>query len=610
MKYIFSLFLVFAIALLLPYKLLAQTNLEESLAAQYYQTGEFAKAAVLYKKLMDNSPGNALYYDSYLNCLLNQKDYKTAEKELKKLTKKRNSVDELKYEVDLGYVYGLDSMDKEKISLYDKIISGLKADPGEIQFTAADFEHRDQKDYAIKAYERGRKLLRDKDVFGMELGALYSDTKDYQHMFDEYLQLLNKNPFELEAVENYMQDAVNNDQAYDILRKMVLKRAQAEPESITYSNLLIWLFIQRKDFNSAYIQEKAIDKRLHMGGQLLITLAPMVIQYRDFDLAQKIYQTVIDLGQEEPYYVIARQGMLDISYTKITQSANYSDSDVVSLISAYNKFLDVYGSQRRESGEVVLRMAEMYALYNKQPDKAIEVLKSYIRNEGIEKMLIAKAKLALGDYSLLSGLTWDASLYYSQVEKMYEDEPMGHEAKFRNAKLFFYTGDFAFAKADLDILKSSTSELIANDAMQLALEIEENTGLDSTEKPLKLFAEADFLAYKYQFDKAEVLLDSINAKYPGNSLDDDVLMMRGDISFKKRDYNKALGFYQKVYTDFGEDVLGDVAMFKAAELEERYLNDPVKAKDLYEKLILTYHGSVYAVEARNRFRRLRGDVVN
>ncbi len=610
MKYIFSLILVFTFALVLPQSASAQVNIEESLAAQYFQTGEYAKAAVLYKKLLDNSPENSLYYDSYLNCLLAQKDYKTAEKDLKKMVKRRDDENALKYTIDLGYIYGLDSMEKDKATLYDKLISGMKTDPEVIQMTAAAFIHRDQNEYAIKTYEKGRKLLKDKNAFAMELGALYNQTKDYEHMFEEYIAVLDKNPFELEAIENDMQDAVNNDQAYDILRKMVLKRTQAQPENMAYTNLLVWLYIQRKDFYSAYIQEKAIDKRLHMGGQLLINLAPIVAQYRDFDLAQKIYQTVIDLGQEEPLYIVARQGLLDISYTKITQSASYTDSDVVSLINQYTRFLDTYGTMRRESGDIVLRLAEMEALYNKQPEKAIELLKNFVAGEGVEKMLIAKAKLALGDYSLLAGETWDASLYYSQVEKMYEDEPMGHEAKFRNAKLFFYNGDFAYAKADLDILKSATTELIANDAMQLSLEIEENTGLDSTEKPLKLFAEADFLAYKYQFDKAEVLLDSINAKYPGNSLDDDILLMRGDIAFKKRDYAKALGYYQNVYTNYGTDILGDVSMFKAAELEERYLNDPAKAKDLYEKLIMTYHGSVYAVEARNRFRRLRGDALN
>ena len=611
MRYILVLFLAGAFVVAMPGKATAQVNIEESLAAQYYQTGEFAKAAVLYKKLMDNAPDNVLYYDSYLNCLIALKDYKTAEKDLKKLVKKRNSANSLKYAVDLGYIYGLDSMDREKDAEYDKIINSLHADDDQVQATAAAFIHRDQKDYAIKAYERGRKLLHKEDAYSMELGDLYSQTKDYQHMFEEYLQVLDKDPFQAqEIVQNYMQDAVNNDQAYEILKKMLLKRAQAQPDNLVYTNMLRWLFIQRKDFYSAYIQAKALDKKMHGGGQLLVELAQVVTQYRDFDLAQKIYQAVIDQGQESPFYIPARQGLLDISYIKITQSANYSDSDVTALIREYKTFLSTYGTIPGESGTVVLRLAEMEALYNHQPEEAIKLLRSYISGEGVEKMQVAKAKLALGDYSLLAGATWDASLYYSQVEKMYEDEPMGHEAKFRNAKLFFYTGDFAFAKADLDVLKGSTQELIANDAMQLSIEIEENTGLDSTEKPLKLFAQADFLTYKNQFDKAEVYLDSINAKYPGNSLDDDVLMMRAQIAFKKREYKQAFDFYQKVYTNYGTDVLGDIALFKAAELEERYLNDAPAAKSLYEKLILTYKGSVYAVEARNRFRRLRGDVIN
>jgi len=611
MRYFSLLFLAFALMVVMPGKLMAQNNIEETLAAQYYQTGEFAKSAALYKKLLDNSPDNALYYDSYLNSLINLKDYKTAEKDLKKLTKKRNNSNELKYEIDLGYIYGLDSMQKEKVAQYDKIITGLRADEEQIQNTAAAFIHRDQQDYAIKAYEKGRKLLRKEDAFGVELAELYSKNEDYQRMFEEYMQILDKDPFQAqEIVQNYMQEAVTNDKAYEILKKMLLKRAQAQPDNMVYTNMLRWLFIQRKDFYSAYIQAKAIDKRMHGGGQLLVELAQMVTQYRDFDLAQKIYQSVIDQGQDAPFYIPARQGLLDISYTKITQSANYSDSDVTSLISGYKSFLASYGTVHGESGELVLKLAEMEALYKKQPDTAIALLKSYIAGEGVQKMLIAKAKLALGDYSLLSGATWDASLYYSQVEKMYEDEPMGHEAKFRNAKLFFYTGDFVFAKSELDVLKSSTQELIANDAMQLSLEIEENTGLDSTEKPLQLFANADFLTYKNQFDKAEVYLDSINSKYPGNSLDDDVLMMRAEIAFKKRDYKDAFGFYQKVYTTYGTDVLGDVALFKAAELQERYLNDAPMAKSLYEKLILTYKGSVYAVEARNRYRRLRGDVIN
>jgi TolA-binding protein len=224
--------------------------------------------------------------------------------------------------------------------------------------------------------------------------------------------------------------------------------------------------------------------------------------------------------------------------------------------------------------------------------------------------MIARAKLALADYLLVADNVWDATLYYSQVEKMYSNAPLGHEAKFRNAKLSFYRGDFEWAKAQLDVLKSSTTELIANDAMQLSLLIQENTGLDSIEKPMRLYAEADLYIFKGMYAEATVKLDSITKEYPNHSLADEVLMARASIAFKKRDYATALGYYEKVYTNYSKDILADDAIYQAAILNEKYLNNKEKAKTLYQKLILEYPGSVYAVEATDHYRKLRGDVVN
>jgi tetratricopeptide (TPR) repeat protein len=593
----------------LPGKLLAQTNIDETLASEYYQKGEFDKAAMLYKKLMDNFPKNAAYYDSYFNCLLNLKDYASAEKELKKLTRKK-SENSLKYEVDLGYIYGLDKQQEKQKKEYDRIIDGLRPNADQVEKVAFAFKRRDQVDYAIKTYERGRKLLKDNSAFSIELANLYKDDNDYQKMFDEYMTILDNNPYDFETVKDFMQDAVMKDEAYDIFKKLLLKRAQAHPDNYVYADMLGWLYMQRKDFYSAYIQAKSVDKRLHEGGRRLVDLAKVVAGYRDFDLAEKIYGSVVEQGPEAAYYIMAKRGILDLKYNKITQSGSYNDTDITVLTNGYQEFLKTYGLFRQESAEVVLRLSEIEALYMHQPAKAIYRLKEYIDNPGIEKKSIGKAKLALGDYNMLNGDVWEASLYYSQVEKMYEDDPMGHEAKFRNARLSFFKGDFEWSKAQLDVLKSSTSEMIANDAMQLALLIEDNLGLDSIEKPLKLYAEADFLVYKNQFTEAEKKLDSINAMYPHHSLDDEILMERAQIAFKQRDYPKALTFYTRVYTEYGKDILGDDALFKAAELEEQYLNEPIKAKDLYEKLIINYPGSVYTVEARSRFRRLRGDAVN
>lgn len=602
-------FFVLAIFLLgVLHSAFAQGNLDESLAAEYYQKGEYDKAATLYKRLLDDHSESAFYYDSYLSCLLKLKDYETAEKELKKLIKKNRNP--LLYQVDLGYIYSLQGEEKKAGDRFDDIIKDMPPSEEAIRSTAAAFQRREKWEYAIKTFEEGRKKLRDPSAFIYDLAKMYGASKAYGKMFDEYIRILEINPYEFENVKQALQEVVMQDEPYDLFKKILLKKTQAEPDNLAYTDMLSWLFVQRKDFGAAFIQAKAIDKRQKEGGRRLIELAHIVANYGEFELAERIFQTVIDQGDEAAYYVPAKRGLLDIKYARITQTGRYTPEDVASLVTAYSDFLNTYGMTRQESGEVVLRLAEIEAQYGNQVSNATTLLKQYIETPGIEKTLVARAKLALGDYLLLAGESWDATLYYSQVEKMFKDDPMGHEAKFRNAKLSFYRGEFEWAKAQLDVLKSSTSELIANNAMSLALLIQDNIGMDTTEKPLKLYAEADFYIFKNMFAEAEAKLDTLNTKYPNHTLADEVLMARADIAFKKQDFTGAVGYYEKVYKEFGTDILGDDALYKAAQLYDRQLNQPEKAKELYEKLITEYPGSVYAVDARARYRILRGDVIN
>lgn len=586
----------------------AQGNLDEALAAEYYQKGEYDKAASLYKRLLESNPQSALYYDSYLNCLLQLKDYETAEKELRKLIKRSDNP--LLIQVDLGYVYELHGEDKKAIAEYEGIIKEMTGSEEHVRAAAAAFRRREKWDYAIKAFEEGRKKLRDPNAFTYDLAHLYEATKSYGKMFDEYIRLVEGRPHEFETIKESLQEAVMQDEPYELFKKILLKKTQAEPDNLIYTDLLSWLFVQRKDFAAAFIQAKAMDKRQKEGGRRLVELARIVANYSQFELAERIFQSVIDQGPEAAYYIPAQRGLLDIKYARITQTGRYTPEDIASLTSAYQSFLNTYGLTRQESGEVVLRLAEIEAQYGGQPAKAIELLKQYITTPGVEKSLVARGKLALGDYLLLTGEGWEATLYYSQVEKMFKDDPLGHEAKFRNAKLSFYRGEFEWAKAQLDVLKSSTSELIANNAMNLALLIQDNIGMDTTDKPLLMYAEADLYIFKNMFTEAEQKLDSLTAKYPNHMLADEVMMARAEIAYKKQDFTSAVALYEKIYKEHGTDILGDDALYKAARLYDRQLDQPEKAKEFYEKIITEYPGSVYAVDARARYRILRGDAVN
>lgn len=584
-----------------------QGNLDESLAAEYFRLGQFDKAAVVYKRLYENNPKSPFFYESYFNCMVQTKDFKNLEKELKKIIKKSETPDY--YAVDLGYVYTLETDQKDADKTFEDIINHLPAEEDYIQYVGSLFIHREQLGYALKSYLKGRKLLKNNIAFIAEIADVYHIQKEYQKMIDEYVILLEKDPESFESVKAKLQEVVAEDQPYEIFRKVILKKVQASPDNNEYSELLSWLFLQRKDFNSAFIQTRSLDKRLKEGGRRLIELARIAADYREFAMAEKIYQSVIDEGREAIFYISAQRGLLDIKYIKVTQTGVYNEEDIKTLVTAYQEFINSYGMSRTESGDIVLKLAEIQALYGNQIKDAIDLLEKFAVS-GADKQYVAKAKLALGDYYLFTGEIWESTLRYSQVEKMYEDNPLGHEAKFRNAKLAFYDGEFEWASAQLDVLKGSTSELIANDALQLALLIQDNMADDSTGKALGLYASADLLIFRNQFKEANAKLDSIISLFPGNSLEDDIWMLRAKMSMKQRNYTSAFEYYEKVYTKYGEDVLADDALFRAAQLEENFLNNPTKAKELYEKLILNYKGSVYAVEARNRFRILRGDVLN
>ena len=67
-------------------------------------------------------------------------------------------------------------------------------------------------------------------------------------------------------------------------------------------------------------------------------------------------------------------------------------------------------------------------------------------------------------------------------------------------------------------------------------------------------------------------------------------------------------FQEQIIDNYGEDILADNALFYLGELYQNYLKDDEKAKAFYEKIILEYKDSTFAIEARKRYRKLRGDI--
>jgi len=596
--------------LLIPVSSYGQGQNNMELANQYASTGDYEKAVVYFEKWYSADPYNA--YQPYLNCLVRLKDYDKAEKLTKKQIKKMptNSV----LWVDLGSIYEVQGKDKEANQYYEKAIKSLFPDVQQVLGLGTAFVEKRKLDYAETTYLQGRKMLEGVYPFSFELADVYAQHSMPEKMVSEYLGLLEYNESYLPNVQAILQNKMAFDTEgglTDIIRTALLRKVQRGNSSPVYNELLYWLLLQEKDFSTALIQAKALDKRNDENGARLISLGKLCVSNQQYDIAEECFQYVVAKGSQNANYIPARMELIAARDQKITNSGNYNKADLVKLEQDYETTLTELG-RNQITAPLIGQYAHLKAFHLNKVDEAVKLLEETIAMPRIAPNFAAQCKLELGDILVLKGEVWDASLLYSQVDKDFKHDAIGREAKFRNARLSYYMGEFEWAAAQLNVLKAATSQLISNDAMSLGLLIMDNMGLDSDTNtaPLLLYSKADLYEFCNRNDSALAILDTMLSQWPAHSLTDEAWYKQAGIFFKKGDFKKAGELYFKVFETYPDDILGDDALYKLALLTENNLNDKAKAQELYEMLLTKYPGSLYVVDARKRFRSLRGDKLN
>ena len=605
-----SIFLLIISQLTLAICAVAQPAANEQLATQYLQNKEYDKAVVYFEKLF-NKNGGAVFYNPYLLCLTKLEQFDKAEKLIKKMVKQNPQ--NLRYLVDLGTFYNDRKKTAEAHSQYEKAIKQLNTPNQQQIFDLANaFLEAKQWDYAIETYKRGRKLMNGFYPFNAEIADVYLKKGDMEGMVNEYLSLLEFGDDQLQAVQNGLQPSFGEDKdekKNEIIKTELLKKVQSNSDRTVYTELLIWFFIQQKNFNGAFIQSRALDKRKHEEGERLMSLGQLCVSNGEYETATKCFQYVIDKGKENYNYINARMELLNAQYKKVTAKFSYTQNDLDEL---EKNFITTLNELGKSPGTSILmkNLAHLQGFFMNKTKEAGDLLNEAIKLSGINQITQAECKLELGDIFLMTGQIWDASLLYSQVEFDFKHEPLADEAKLRNAKLSYYTGEFKWSQAQLDVLKGSTEKLISNDAMELSLTISDNLKEEGDSLGLAMYSRADLCVFRNEFDKSLLTLDSITQKFQNTSLADDILYKKYQIKMKQGKFAEADEQLQKLLDNYSFDILGDDAMFKLAELNELYLNNTEKAKKLYEELLTKFPGSLYTVEARKRFRKLRGDSVN
>lgn len=585
----------------------AQVN-DKQLASFYFQEGDFEKAVLYYEKLYEKEPRHT-YYKFYLQSLYELDRLDDAKSLIKKQIRKfpeRNS-----YEIDLADYYSKEGNDRRSEKILDKLIEDLPASYSRIQNLAQEFSTRGEVEYALKSYQRGRKLVPNYP-FNMEIAKLQGELGNTEEMISEYLDLLELNPAYLQNVQNALNRSLGFEEGTEenlVLKSELYRRIQKNPRKDYYNELLIWILTQEKDFEGVYRQSVSMDKRNNENGYRLLDLARLSLNNEDYDLAIKSLDYVISKGKSAPLFIDAKVLLLKVLYEKVRSDHNYAEEDLLRLEEEYNATLEEVGKNARTVG-VMKELAEIQGVYRKKYELAMQTLEHALQLPGISARDKGELKLLLADIHLLDKKPWDASLLYMQVEKAFKYDRLGEIAKFRNSRIYYYEGEFELAKAMLDVLKGSTSKKISNDAMDLSLLITDNSTVDTTVRPLKMFARADLYFEQSIYDEAIVMLDSIETLYPGHALSDEILFLRSKIAAERKNYDQQEKYLKELIESYGIDILGDDAVYALALLYDEVKEDKEKASDYYKKIITEYKDSLYVIEARKRYRELRGDQIN
>ena len=574
-----------------------------NLANQYYQNKEFGKAAELFEQLYSSTKSES-YFNMYFDCLLGIPDFEKAEKAIKKGLR-GNSTDSYWY-VQWGFLKKTQGQMDESVKMYEKAISALSENPTEYPNLANQFINRREYEYAEKVYLKARSG-QNPGVYNYELARIYYYMRNYNQMLSEYMEMMKQNESNLEIVKSNLQSVLSMDNDGEIstqLKTFVLKRLQQEPAQLIYNRLLIWLFIQDKNFVAATRQAIALDKRTGKEDVSVFDLANVSASNKYYDEAAKAYDYLISKGKNAEYYNMASQQIMQMKYDR------FIDEGVLDLVRAkelQNLFNQTFASLgiSVKTSALLIEYAHLLAFYLNQPAEAIKTLTDGLALPGINILEISAMKAELSDVYVDSGDLWEAVISYSQVIESNKANTLGDDVKFKKAKLGYYMGNFSWAKAQLDALRASTSKLIANDAMELSLFISENLENDSTATPLKIFARADLHMFRNNFAAALAALDSVSAIYPDNSLVDDVDFRKASILQKQGKYEEAAALLNTIVKDHSREMLADDALFQLATIYENKLNRKQEAMALFKKMLTDYPGSVYVVDARAEYRKMQ-----
>ena len=567
------------------------------IAENYFRQGEYKKASQLYETLLKKNPFNTTYLKRYVTCLQETDDYGKAQSVLEN-TLKTNPAQKYLY-VEIGYNYERQQKTDLAKKEYQTALKAIETNPSMGGIIGSMFRRNNLLDYALEAYNKTTTLNPNAN-YQFQIAQIYGEKGAFEKMFDSYIELVNKNESYIGTVQRFISRYISENASNEnniALKKSLLRKSISNPKNV-WNELLSWLFTKQKEYAKAFIQEKALFKRNPEFIDNIKTLGKIAFDDNDFAASKNAFSFLLKNTN-----FIDEKLNAELYLLKIGVSLKEKD-----IVSRFENTLAKYGINTTTI-PIQVTYAEFLTFHKNDPKKAQSILENALKFSK-SKFQKARIKLKLGEVLVFTERFNKALIYFSQVQTQLKNHPLSQEARFKVAQTSYYKGDFKWAKAQLKVLKGSTTQLIANDAVDLFLLISNNGPKDSIPSGLKDFAKADLLSYQNKNTEAIGIYSTLLKKYQGQEIEDETLYNQAEVFVKEAQYENAITNLIKLVDIDKEGALVDDAYYLLAEIYRKYIKSPEKASEYYQKIIFEKASSIYLVDARKKFRELRGDSIN
>lgn len=566
------------------------------IAENYYRQGAYEKATQFYLKLYGKNKYNTTYLRKLISCYQETGNFLQVDKLLRERIKQQPS--QIYLNIFLGYNYERQQKNEKAKEFYSKTLQLLEKDANYGGVVGRAFREYNLLDYAIKAYEKAM-LKQPKANFSFQIAQIYGEQGNVEKMFQSYINMIDKNANYLKNVKRYISRYItddNEDQNNILLKKTLLKKSISNPKN-AWNQLLSWLFIQQKDFGKAFIQEKALYAREDKFLSRMKKLGEISFENKDYEIAQKSFDFFISKTTYP-------QEKIDGIYHKIQIAILQKKLGVEEKIQA---IFEEYG-KNKTTLPIQIAYADYLTFQKNQPEKAKQVLEEAMLFT-TSKFQEAQLKIKLGDILVFTEQFNKALLYFTQVQTKLKGHTLAQEARFKVAQTSYFKNDFKWAMAQLKVLKSSSSQLIANDATELFLIISDNQSKDSIPSGLKRYAKADLLAFQNKNEDAIIVLNDVIIAFKGQPIEDEALFKQAKLFIEEAKFDSAIANLENIIRLKVDGILVDDSLYELAELYRTKLNQPEKASEYYQKIIFDHQSSIYLVDARKKYRKLRGEEI-